>query len=188
MKVKKVQIKGLETVYDIETPCHNYILGNGLISHNSMNQYDPLAIGGGRGLYFASSSIVLGSSKAKAKDTQSSTDVTGALILATTKKSRFCKELSKLRYLIKYDGGIHPVYGILDDLLEGGFVTKPSNGYYSRACVPDDKKWREREIWDNWKEFFEPILKDPEVHKYFEMKYTFMHNEINDEDFEEFFD
>ena len=187
MKVKQVKIKGYETVYDIETPCHNYILGNGLISHNSMNQYDPLAIGGGRGLYFASSSIVLGTSKARSKDTASSTDVTGALILATTKKSRFCKELSKLRYLIKYDGGIHPVYGILDDLKEGGFVTTPTMGYLSRASVPGDKKWREKQVWEDWQEFFKPILSDPEVLKYFEMKYTFMHSEINDEDFEDFF-
>jgi RecA/RadA recombinase len=155
--------------------------------YQTMDQYDPWAIAGGTGLYFASSSIVLGSSKAKSKETASSTEVTGALILATTKKSRFCKELTKLRYLIKYDGGIHPVYGILDDLLEGGFVTKPSMGYYSRAAVPDDKKWREREIWDNWKEFFKPILNDPEVHNYFEKKYTFLHSEISDEDFEGLF-
>ncbi len=184
MKVKSVNIKGHETVYDIETPCHNYILGNGLISHNSMNQFDPLAIGGGRGLYFASSSIVLGSSKAKAKDTDSSTEITGALILAQTKKSRFCKELTKLRYLIKYDGGIHPAYGILDDLLEFGFVTKPTMGYYSRASVEGDKKWREKEIWNNWKEFLKPILSDPAVALRFEEKYTFMHSEIDDEDFE----
>lgn len=188
MKIKSIKVKETkETVYDIETPCHNYILANNnIISHNTMNQYDSLAIAGGTGLYFASSSIVLGSSKSRAKDTASSTDVTGALILATTKKSRFCRELSKLRYLIKYDGGIHPAYGILDDLLEGGFITKPTMGYYSRAQVEGDKKWREREIWDNWKTFFEPLLKDPEVHKYFEKKYTFMHSEINDEDFSEF--
>lgn len=152
--------------------------------YDTMNQYDPLAIGGGRGLYFASSSIVLGTSKAKAKDTASSTDVTGASILATTKKGRFCKELSKLRYLIKYDGGIHPYFGILDDALEGGYVDKPSNGYYSRPCVEDDKKWREREIWDNAKEFWTPVLRDTDIMKYFEMKYTFMHSEINDEDFD----
>jgi len=152
--------------------------------YDTMNQYDPLAIGGGRGLYFASSSIVLGSSKARAKDTASSTEVTGALILATTKKSRFCKELSKLRYLIKYDGGIDPYYGILEDALEGGFITKPTMGYYSRANVPDDKKWREKQINENPKEFWDTVIKDTDFPTYIESKYTFMHSEINDEDFE----
>jgi len=184
LKVKSVKIKGLETVYDIETPCHNYILGNGLISHNSMNQFDPLAIGGGRGLYFASSSIVLGTSKAKSKDTASSNEVTGALILATTKKSRFCKELSKLRFLIKYEEGIHPYFGILEDALEGGYITKPSMGFYSRANVDGDKKWREKEINDNSKEFWTTVLKDTDFPTYIEKKYTFLHNEIKDEDFE----
>ena len=152
--------------------------------YDSMNQYDPLTIGGGRGLYFASSTIVLGTSKARAKDTASSTEVTGALILATTKKSRFCKELTKLRYLIKYDGGIDPYYGILEDALEGGYVTKPTMGYYSRANVPDDKKWRERELNENPQEFWNTVLRDTDFPNYIERKYTFLHSEINDEDFE----
>ena len=151
---------------------------------NIMNQYDPLSIPGGRGLYFASSSIVLGTSKSRAKETQSSTDVIGAAILATTKKSRFCKELTKLRYLIKYEGGIDPYYGILEDALEGGYITKPTMGYYSRANVEGDKKWREREINENGKEFWDTILKDTDFPWYIEKKYTFLHSEINDTDFE----
>jgi len=184
MKVKSIKFKGLETVYDIETPSHNYILGNGLISHNSLDMYNPLEIPGGKGLYFACSSIVMGTSKAKAKDTESSTEVTGAKILAVTKKSRFCKENTKLRYLIKYDGGIHPSYGILDDALEGGYIDKPSMGYYTRPCVENDKKWREREIWENSKEFWGPVMKNTDIRLYFEKKYTFQHSEIVDEDFE----
>ncbi len=151
---------------------------------NIMNQYDPLSIPGGRSLGFISSSIVLGTSKSKAKDTQSSTDVMGAGILATTKKSRFCKELTKLRFLIKYEGGIDPYFGILEDALEGGYITKPSMGYYSRAHVKDDKKWREREINENGKDFWTTVLKDTDFPWYIEKKYTFLHSEINDEDFE----
>ena len=146
---------------------------------NIMDMYNPLAIGGGKGLYFASSSIVLGSSKAKDKD---GTDVVGAIVTAKTQKGRFCKENSKLKYLIKYDGGIHPYYGILDDLVEFGEVIKPTMGFYSRPCVEDDKKWREKAIWQNAAEFFKPILTKPEVKKMFEEKYTFKHSEIQDDD------
>ena len=152
--------------------------------YDSLNMYDPLAIPGGRGLYFASSSLVLGTSKAKAKATKSDTDVIGASILCTTKKSRFCKELSKLRYLIKYEGGIDPYFGILDDALEGGYITKPTMGYYSRANVEGDKKWREKEINENGREFWTPILQDTDFPWYIEKKYTFLHSEINDEDFD----
>jgi len=185
MKIKKIkQLKDRENVYDIRTESHNYIMTNGVVSHNTMDQYNPLAIAGGRGLYFACSSIVLGSSKSRHKATQSDTEVLGALILATTKKSRFCKELTKLRYLIKYEGGIHPYYGLMEDALEGGYIDKPSMGYYSRPCVTGDKKWREREVWDNAKEFWTPILTDTDFAWYIEKKYTFMHSQLDDEDFD----
>ena len=152
--------------------------------YETMDQYNPYAIPGGNGLYFACSSIVLATSKAKAKATQSDTEIIGADILAHTRKSRFCKENSKLRYLIKYDGGIHPFYGILGDALEGGYIDKPTVGYYTRPCVPGDRKWREREIWEKSAEFWGPVLKETDIAKYFEMKYTFLHSEIVDEDFD----
>ena len=180
MKVKSVKLSETkQKVYDIETPCHNYVLSNGLISHNSMNQYDPLAISGGRGIFFASSSIVLGSSKAKNK---TGDEVTGAVVTASTKKSRFAKENSKLKYLINYDGGISPFFGILEDALEGGYIDKPSMGWYTRPCVKDDKKWREKDIYS--KEFWAPVIISTDFKEYIEKKYTFEHAEINDEDFE----
>lgn len=147
--------------------------------YDSMNQYDPLAIGGGRGIYFASSSIVLGSSKAKNKE--SSGDITGAIVTASTKKSRFAKENSKLKYLINYDGGISPFYGMLEDALEGGYIEKPTVGWYTRPCVENDRKWREKELYT--KEFWGPVIANTDFKWYVEKKYTFEHSEINDEDF-----
>jgi recombination protein RecA len=73
-------------------------------TYETMDQYNPLAVGGGKGLYFVCSSIVMGTSKAKDKD--SSGEVTGSIISATTKKGRFCKENSKLKFLIEHNGGI----------------------------------------------------------------------------------
>lgn len=148
-------------------------------TYESMDQYNPLAIGGGKGLYFASSSIVLGSSKAKSKE---GTDITGAIITARTQKGRFCKENSKLKYLINYEGGIHPYYGILEDALEGGYIDKPTMGFYTRPCVEDDKKWREKAIWENAKEFWTPVFNNTDFKLYIEKKYTFKHNVINDDE------
>jgi RecA/RadA recombinase len=152
--------------------------------YETMNQYDPYAIPGGNGLYFACSSIVLATHKSKAKDTASSTDIIGAGVLAHTRKSRFCKEHSKLRYLIRYDGGIDPFHGLLDDALEGGYVDKPTIGYYTRVCVEGDKKWRERELNEKGEEFWTPVLKNTDFLEYIERKYTFLHSEISDDDFD----
>jgi hypothetical protein len=151
---------------------------------NIGNQWDPLAIPGGRGIYFASTSIVMGTSKAKEKDSDG--EIQGAIISCVVKKSRLAKENSKLKYTIKYNGGIHPVMGIEDDLIEFGFVVKPAVGWYQRDFAAlgldgEDKKWRMKEIFENWKEFYEPILSNPDVKKAFESKYSFQHNEIADE-------
>lgn len=175
MKITKIEYLGNKTVYDIETPCHNYILENSIISHNSMNQYDPLAIGGGKGLQFCCSAVVMGSSKAKSKDGD---EINGAIITAVNKKGRLAIENSKLKYLIKFEGGIHQYYGLLDDALEGGYVTKPSMGWYTRPHIENDKKWREKEIWENSESFWLPIFNDTNFPIYIEKKYSFKHNFI----------
>ena len=143
--------------------------------YDSMNQYDPLAIPGGRGLFFASSTVILGTSKAKSKDGD---EVDGIVVTARTKKSRFCQENAKIKYLIKYDGGIHPTWGIDDDLFEFGVLTKPSMGWFQRdfsklGLEGEDRKWRAKDMLENWQEFYKPILNCPYVKKAFEDKYTF---------------
>lgn len=146
--------------------------------YDSFNQYDPLAIGGGRGLFFAASSIVLGSSKAKSKNGD---EIDGAIITASTKKGRTVVEHSKLKYLIKFNGGIHKYYGLLDDALDGGYVEKPNQGWYTRPGIENDKKWREKEIWENSKEFWTPLIELTDFPFYIEKKYSFKHNNIFDD-------
>ena len=146
---------------------------------NIGSMYDPLTIGGGKGLIFAASSIVLG--KTKAKDKQGD-EIKGSIISANAYKGRYAVENSKLKFLIKYEGGIHRYWGLLDDALEGGFVEKPNMGWYTRPAVTGDKKWREKEIWENSKEFWEPLLSNPDFHYFFEKKYSFEHNTIFSED------
>lgn len=140
-------------------------------TYETMNQYDPLAVGGGLGLFYSCTSIVMGTSKAKDKD--SSGEINGVIISATTKKGRGVKEFTKLKYLIEHEGGIHPYYGIMDDAIEGGYIVKPTMGFYSRTCVEGDKKWRESEIWANAEVFWEPVLKDTDFMEFIKNKYTF---------------
>jgi hypothetical protein len=143
-----------------------------------MDQYNPIAVSGGKGLYYACSSIVMSTSKAKSKDGEG--DIDGAIVTAKAEKGRLCVEHSKLKYLIKHDGGISWAYGLLDIALEGGFIEKPTMGWYSRSMVENDRKWREREIWDNEKEFWEPVVNNPEFKLFIEKTYSYKHNVIKD--------
>ena len=180
LKIVDIKVRRIPKVVDIETPSHEYILANGIISHNSMDAYSLDSIPGGKGLYFSSSSIVQCTSKAKQKESDG--EITGAIVTAQTRKGRFSREHSKLKYLINYEGGINAYYGLLDFALETGYVEKPSNGFYTRPCVENDKKWREKEIYN--KEFWTPIFKETDFKLSVEKAFSFKHNEINDDNIE----
>lgn len=149
-------------------------------TYASLDAYSLDSIGGARGIYFASSSIVQCTSKAKQKESDG--EITGAVITAIARKGRFSREHSKLKYLINYDGGINAYYGLLDFALECGYVEKPSPGFYTRPCVEGDKKWREKEIYV--KEFWDPIFKETDFKESIEKAFSFKHNEINDDNIE----
>jgi len=152
-------------------------------TYESMDMYSLPTIGGGQGVFYASSSIVQATSKAT--DKSSSGDVEGTIITMVAAKGRFVKEkITKLKILIKYDGGINSYYGLLNDALEGGYIVKPSNGFYQRACIEDDKKVRESTIYN--KEFWGPILAKTDFKWYLEKKYGFAHSELSEDgDFDE---
>jgi len=125
-------------------------------------------ISGGSKIQYVASAIVKTTSQAKDKD---GNDVIGKVVTAITEKGRYVKPHTKLKYLIRFDGGIHPYYGLLDDALEGGYVIKPNSGWYTRPFLENDKKWREKEIWENSKEFWRPILKETDFPEYIRKKY-----------------
>ncbi len=131
---------------------------------------DPLAIPGGTKVLYLCSSCVIAKSRATEKD--SDDEVEGFICTAETFKSRFSKEkFTKLKYRINLDGGLDTFYGLLPDALEGGYIVKPSQGWYTRPHVKDDKKFREKEIYN--KEFWGTIFKDTDFKKFLENKYQF---------------
>lgn len=134
---------------------------------------DPTCIPGGKRLYFNSETVVLGASKRKDKK---GTDITGAIVGAICRKGRKSIENLKLEYRIKHDGGLDPWFGILPLALEGEYVVKPTNGYYSRPCVKDDKKWRESELY--CADFWIPIFKETDLVEFMEKQCAFRGREI----------
>lgn len=143
---------------------------NHVYKNPTANMYtDGFEIPGGFGGIFNSGSIVLATSRAKEED--SNKDVTGRIISAKTYKSRYSKDDIKLKYRIKYaDGsGLDTFYGILDDAVEGGYIEKPTKGFYTRACLKDEKKYREKEIYNS--EFWLPIFKKTDFKEFLEKKY-----------------
>ena len=69
--------------------------------------------------------------------------------------------------LFRSEGGISKWSGLLDVALDGGFVTKPSNGWYSKKG--SEEKLRLKDTYT--KDFWLPILASKEFQDYIENTY-----------------
>ena len=135
-KIKSITSVGTGDVYDISVEKYeNYILENGVITHNS-------------GLKYAASSIIY-LSKKKEKD---GTDVIGNIIKCKTAKSRLSKENQQVEVRLYYDErGLDKYYGLLE-LGELGGLWKNVAGRYEM----DGKKLYAKEILKNTEKYFTP--------------------------------
>lgn len=109
-------------------------------------------VGGGTGIYYSADNIwILGR-----RQNKTGTDVVGYDFIVNIEKSRYVKEKSKIPISVTWEGGIEKYSGLLDVALAGGFVTKPSNGWYQRAG--EEKRYREKDTKTS--EFWKDILAD----------------------------
>lgn len=121
-------------------------------------------VSGGTGVYYSADNIwIIGR-----RQNKTGTEVTGYDFIINVEKSRFVKEKSKIPVSVSWDGGIEPYSGLLEVGLAGGFVVKPSNGWYQRVDTDTgsviDGKVREKDTREP--EFWEDILASDKFREY----------------------
>ena len=90
-------------------------------------------VGGGTGIYYSADNIwILGRQQDK-----KGTEIQGYHFVINVEKSRYVKEKSKIPITVSWDGGVRSYSGLLDVALAGGYVVKPSNGWYATANNED---------------------------------------------------
>ena len=154
MKIKKIEKVGRRPVYDIEvSDSHSYILGNGVITHNS-------------GLVYSSDNILLITRSVEKKGS----DLIGYNFNINIMKSRHSREKAKIPVTVLFNGGLNVWSGLLDMAVASGDVIKPSNGWYQvtnpETGEVEEKKYRATDT--NTSEFWTPILKRPHFRKWVE--------------------
>ena len=132
-------------------------------------------VGGGTGSYYSANTIFIIS---RSQEKGSSGDIEGWNFTLRTEKSRYVKEKSKFPIQIMYDEGINPFSGLLDLGLDSGWVTKPKNGWY--CAKGTDKNVREKDT--NNKEFWAPIVSDPEFQEWVKNRFALVNKSHFDED------
>lgn len=169
-----------ENVYDIETPTHDYILSNGVISHNTQEMYSKPVVSGGTGIYLASDNIMI-IGRQQEKD---GTDLKGWNFIINVEKSRHSREKSKIPVTVLHEGGLNKYSGLMDMALEAGSATKPKNGWYAKVD-PDtgeieSKNYRLADT--NTDAFWDPILVSDKFKTYVSETYQVSNGAIMDSD------
>jgi RecA/RadA recombinase len=114
-------------------------------------------VGGGTGIYYSADNIwILG----RQQDKQG-TEIVGYNFVINVEKSRYVKEKSKIPIGVSWEGGVQRYSGLLDVALAGGYVIKPSNGWYQRVdqstgeCVEPKVRLKDTLNEDFWAPIFE---------------------------------
>ena len=144
-------------------------------TYKEIGLYPKDIVGGGTGSYYSADNIfILGRQQEK-----DGTEIVGYNFIINVEKSRYVKEKSKIPITVSFEGGIQKYSGVLDVALEGGFVAKPSPGWYAKVDQETG------EIGDKVRfsvtqtaEFMEPILKSQKFKDYVRNKYAIAYGNI----------
>ena len=126
------------------------------INHTYMEigLFPKAIVSGGTGIMYSADNVwIVGRRQQK-----QGTEIKGYDFIINVEKSRYVKEKSKVPISVTWDGGIDPYSGLLDVALAGGYVTKPSNGWYQLVdkttgeCLGTkvrEKDTRTEEFWSD---------------------------------------
>lgn len=148
-------------------------------TYQTMEMYSKSVMSGGTGgMYSANQVFIIG--KAQEKD---GTELVGWNFTINIEKSRFVREKSKFPFLVTFDGGIQKYSGLMDIALEGGFVTKPSNGWFAKVDRATGEIGDKKRMADTLcAEFWDSILTDEEFKEYVKSKFAISYGSLMAED------
>ena len=120
--------------------------------------FPKAVVSGGTGIYYSADNIwIIG----RQQDKQG-TEIKGYHFIINVEKSRYVKEKSKIPISVSWEGGVQKWSGLLEVAMDGGYVTKPSVGWYSRVNKQtgevEDSKFREKDTLTE--DFWTPVIDD----------------------------
>jgi len=128
-------------------------------------------VGGGTGIYYSADNIwILGR-----RQNKKGTEIQGYDFVINVDKSRYVKEKSKIPITVSWDGGVAEYSGLLEVAMAGGYVRKPSNGWYeaidpATGEVLSPSKVREAETLTE--EFWKPVFEKTNFKEFVKQHYT----------------
>ena len=120
-------------------------------------------VGGGTGIYYSADNIwIVG----RQQDKQG-TEIKGYHFIINVEKSRMVREKSKIPISVSWEGGVEKYSGLREVAMEGGYVEKPSPGWYQKAGT--ENKVREKDTLTE--DFWKPILEETDFKDYVKKRF-----------------
>jgi len=144
-------------------------------TYKEIGMFPKDIVGGGTGSYYSADNIyILGRQQEK-----TGTEITVYNFIINVEKSRYVKEKSKIPISVSFDGGIQKYSGLVDIAIEGGFLSKPSPGWYAKVDqksgeIGDKVRFEATQTDD----FMLPLLKDEKFKEYVNQKYGIAYGNI----------
>lgn len=151
-------------------------------TYQEMGLFPKAIVSGGTGIYYSADNIwILGR-----RQNKKGTEVKGYDFVINVEKSRFVKEKSKIPVTVSWEGGIEKYSGLLEVALAGGYVTKPSMGWYSKVdqTTGEQMEVKVREKDTLTAEFWEPIFADTNFAEFLKAHYSIGHKPMLEIDLE----
>ena len=138
-------------------------------TYQEIGLFPKAIVSGGTGIYYSADNIwIIGRQQQK-----QGTEIKGYNFVINVEKSRYVREKSKIPVGVTWEGGISTYSGLLDVALAGGYVAKPSNGWYCRVDRETGElvqpKVREKDTLT--KEFWDPIFEDTDFKEFIKAQY-----------------
>ncbi len=144
-------------------------------TYKEIGMFPKDIVGGGTGSYYSADTIwILGRQQDK-----TGTEITGYHFIINVEKSRYVREKSKIPITVSFEGGILKYSGLLEVALDGGFVQKPSNGWYAKVDQETGElgtKYREADT--HTKEFWNELLNNSKFAEFINKKYSITYSSI----------
>jgi len=138
-------------------------------TYQEIGLFPKAIVSGGTGIYYSADNIwIIGR-----RQNKKGTEVTGYDFVVNVEKSRYVKEKSKIPISVSWEGGVQKYSGLLDIAMQGQYVAKPSNGWYSRVDRETGELFESkvREAATLEEDFWKPIFAETDFSDFLKQAY-----------------